>query len=175
MFMLPSCSLEKLLPDGVGEKNRKWAVMLALSSPCLTSPAPGLYFFIVVDACVGSWKPLSLPWAFSTSLSLFLWPHFSGMIPSGLGLCVCVWLYVHLFFQQNNIISLIFYLAASSIPPEESSLPEPLALRSYLCFSGFSPDPMSAQTIHWQCRSRGAEKQRAWLIKETTAKIDCET
>lgn len=175
MFMLPSCSLEKLLPDGVGEKNRKWAVMLALSSPRVTSPAPGLNFFIVFDPCVASWKPLFLPRAFSMSLSLFCDLTFLAWFLQ-VWVFVCVFDYMSTyFFQQDNIMSLTFYLAASSIPPEASSLSAPPALRSYLCFSGFSPDPTSAQTIHWQCRSRGAENQRARLIKETPAKIGCET
>lgn len=171
MFMLPNCSLEKLLPDGIGEKNRKWAVMLALSALRVTSPAPGLYFFIVL---IPVWLrespcfcPEHFPWASACSVTSLFW-HDSFRFEC---VCVCVSLYVHLFFQQNNIISLTFYLTASSIPPETYSPSEPPSLRSYLCFSGLSPDPMSAQTIPWQCRSRDAKNHRAWLIKETPAKI----
>lgn len=125
--MLQSFSSEKLLPDGVGEKNRKWAVILALSSLRVTSPAPGLYCFIVFYPCVASWKPLFLPWEFSMSLSLFCDLTLLAWFIQ-VWVFVCVWLYFHLFFQQNNIISLIFYLAASSIPPEASSLSGPLWL-----------------------------------------------
>lgn len=157
-----------------GEKQEMSSDTCPVISPCYITCSWPLFLHCFWSLC-GFLKALVFALSIFHEPQLVLWPHSSGMIPSGLGLCVCVWLYVHLFFQQNNIISLTFYLAASSIPPEASSLSEPPALRSYLCFSGFSSDPMSAQTIPWRCRSRGGENQRAWLIKETPAKIGCET